>query len=188
MVLFLLINAGVLISKNETWVKAGSVSRKLQFDFSRLAASIPKGSFVFFLNPPRERRVLVWEWALPFALQEPFSSVCRDIVLLETPEDLVVLRLTMQQVYCCPLEHSWEDRKASFQDLLSRPSAVYLAVWDEGKGRLRTIPVKQEVMACLREQMRGMRFTPSMALSLLPSLIAVPPRCPAGPGRTPPAP
>ena len=175
--LFLLINAGVLISKNETWVKAGFVSRKLHLDFSHLAASIPKGSFVVFLNVPPGTGETPWftEWALPFALQEPFSSVYRDLVVLETPEG-----------YCCPVENWWEYRKASFQDLLSRSSPVYVALWDAGEGRLRTTPVKQEVMACLREQMRGMRFTRSMALSLVPSLIAAPPRCPAGSARTPP--
>jgi len=188
MVLFLLINAGVLIGKNESWVKAGSVSRKLHLDFSHLAASIPKGSFVLFLNPLHEGGGRVWQFALPFALQEPFSSVYRDLVVLETPEDLVVLKWTTRQVYCCPLEYWWEHRKASFQYLLSRSSPVYVALWDAGKGRLRTILVKQEVMACLRQQMRGLRFTQSMALSLVPSLIAVPPRCPAGSGRTPPVP
>jgi hypothetical protein len=176
-VLFLLINAGVLVGANEAWVRAGRASRRLELDFSRLAGSIPRGSFVVFVNPPRSaRRLFVWEWALPFALQEPFSLVSRDLVILETPE-----------VHWCPTEDCWwQDKRASFQDLLTRPSPVYLAFWDPGQGRLRTAGVNPEALACFRQQMRDMRFNRHTAPSLVPSLIAVPPRCPAGPGRTPP--
>jgi hypothetical protein len=175
-VLFLLINAGVLVSMNEAWVRAGRASRRLELDFSRLAGSIPKGSFVVFLNPPvAARRTYVWEGALPFAFQEPFSPVYRDLVIIETPE-----------VYCCGPADWWRRTSALFQDLLTRPSPVYLAFWDHGQGRLRTAAVNPEALACFRQQMRGVRLTPYPALSLVPSLIAVPPRCPAGPGRTPP--
>jgi hypothetical protein len=176
MVLFLLINAGVLVSMNEAWVRSGRASRRLHFDFSRLAASIPKGSFVVFLNPPvGARRLFVWDCALPSAFQEPFSPVYRDLVIIETPE-----------VYCCPAEVWWQDKRASFQDLLTRPSPVYLAFWDHGQGRLRTAGVNPEALACFRQQMRGVRVTRATALSLVPSLIAVPPKCPAGPTGTPP--
>jgi hypothetical protein len=175
-VLFLLINAGVLVSMNETWVRAGRASRRLELDFSRLAGSVPRGSFVVFLNPPvAARRTYVWEGALPFAFQEPFSPVYRDLVIVETPE-----------VYCCPTEDWWRRTRALFQDLLTRPSPVYLAFWDEGQGRLRTAAVNQEALACFRQPARDMRFTPATALSLVPSLIAVPPKCPAGPTGTPP--
>ena len=175
-VLFWLINAGVLVSVNETWVSAGGVSRRLQLDFSSLAASIPKGSFVVFPNPPvGARRLVIWDSALPFALQEPFSPAYRDLVIIETPE-----------AYGGPAEVWWQDKRASFQDLLTRPSPVYLAFWDQGQGRLRTAAVNPEALACFRQQMRGVRLTPATALSLVPSLIAVPPKCPAGPTRTPP--
>jgi hypothetical protein len=175
-VVFLLINASVLVSMNEAWVRAGRTSRKLHLDFLRLAGSVPRGSFVVFLNPPSHvRGLFVWGWALPFALQEPFSPVYRDLVIIETPE-----------VYCCPAEDWWRRTGALFQDLLTRSSPVYLALWDPGQGRLRTVPVNPEALACFRQQARDMRLTPYPALSLVPSLIAVPPKCPAGPGRTPP--
>jgi hypothetical protein len=177
-VLFLLINAGVLVSMNEAWVRSGRASRRLQLDFSRLAASIPKASFVVFLNPPvGARRLFVWDCALPYALQEPFSLVSRDLVILETPE-----------LHWCPTEDCWwQDKRASFQDLLTRPSPVYLAFWDHGQGRLRTAAVNPEALACFRQQMRGVRVTRTTALSLVPSLIAVPPHCAAGPTGTPSA-
>jgi hypothetical protein len=175
-VLFLLINARVLVSMNETWVKAWRTSRRLQLDFSRLAASIPKESFLVLVNLPTEPPGLnAWDWGLPFVLQEPFSPVSRDLVIIETPE-----------VYCCAPDGWWRKASASFQDLLTRPSPVYLAFWDHGQGRLRTAGVNPEALACFRQQMRGVRLTPATALSLVPSLIAVPPKCPAGPGRTPP--
>jgi hypothetical protein len=178
-VLFLLINAGVLVSMNEAWVKAGRASRRLELDFSRLAGSMPRGSFVVFVNPPRSAgRACVWEWALPFALQEPFSLVSRDLVILETPE-----------VHWCPTEDCWwQTRRALFQEVLTRSSPVYLAFWDHSKACLRTVPVNPEALACFRQQMRGVPLTRSTALSLVPSLIAVPPRCAAGAGRTPPVP
>jgi len=177
-VLFLLINAGVLVGANEAWVRAGRASRRLELDFSRLAGSVPRGSFVVFVNPPRSaRRTLVWEWALPFALQEPFSLVSRDLVILETPE-----------VHWCPTEDCWwQTRRTSFQEVLTRSSPVYLAFWDHRQACLRTVPVNPEALACFRQQMRDMRFNRYTALSLVPSLIAVPPRCPAGSARTPPA-
>jgi hypothetical protein len=177
-VLFLLTNASVLVSINEAWVRSGRASRRLELDFSGLAGSIPKGSFVVFASPPlAPRGQALWELALPYALQEPFSPVYRDLVIIETPE-----------VYCCEPEDWWRRTRALFQDLLTRPSPVYLAFWDEGQGRLRTVPVNPEALACFRQQARGIRFTPYTALSLVPSLIAVPPRCPAGSARTPPVP
>ena len=56
------------------WVTSGRESQRFASAVSRLAPAIPRGSIVFVSAPEWNRDGWFWSWAMPFALQPPFTS------------------------------------------------------------------------------------------------------------------
>lgn len=142
-IVFLIILYGyTLVKDNSYWVEAGAISQKARVDIEKLAETIPKGSTVIIPNIPAGYGTAhVWRWALPFALQKPFTSqdFYSNFNIIEHP-----------LLDCCPVEVWWEKRKQVINSLLSGSTDnyidLYILQWDDLKASviLRKVRIRRE--------------------------------------------
>ena len=114
-------SARALLSREQEWIHAGSVSRTVRSDITRLAGSLPAGSTVVLSGIPSDLGdAFVWQWALPYALQPPFTSanVYARLRILEPPG-----------IYCCQPRKWWQERKAVVAALVVGPADETVAIY-----------------------------------------------------------
>jgi hypothetical protein len=123
--LLLLLPLGLGLAHHQRdWVQAASLSRQFTRQAEATARQAPPGSAVVLDVPSSYGRAYLWAWALPFALEEPFSDAAlyQRHTVLERPES-----------YRCPL--CWpQDRRQAMQEVLASQGDVYL-VYLDGQGR-----------------------------------------------------
>jgi hypothetical protein len=105
------------------WNTMASVSQRAVRDVQDVARAAPEGTLLILGAPVRS-----WEWALPFAVREPFVRAdLRDRVFIISPRALS----------CCSSQWFDETREAlrRWAAGATRDSAVLLR-WDEGSGAL----------------------------------------------------
>jgi hypothetical protein len=115
------------------WNTAAAISKRITGDVQRTAAAVPRGSLLVIGAPDQGVRGVgptwLWAFALPFALQPPF-----------TPTDLTdhAFAIMPPNVYCCPRQQ-WlvHTRRAvaSWAALPEQPPAVAM-VWAASTGAL----------------------------------------------------
>src|SRR5262249_29885794 len=111
----LLVIAAVIVLQRPLaeWNTAAVISRRIVHDVEREAATTAGGTLLI-LGAPQFRtptgrwggRTFVWSWALPFAVQPPFTQtdLTERVYVIERPE-----------VYCCPLSQWFTHVRASLQ-------------------------------------------------------------------------
>ncbi len=115
------------------WVRAGQLSRDFARQAQEVAEEAPAGSTVVLDVPGTYGRAYLWAWALPFALEEPFSDsgLYRQHTVLERPE-----------AYRCPF--CWgSDRAEALRSALGGQGDVYL-VYLDGDGRAARRAIARE--------------------------------------------
>lgn len=132
LLLLLVVCALELHRADERWIAAGEVSRLVRMQLDEALRQIPAGRTVLIGGVPgTEGSVLVWKFALPFALQPPFAT--RDAYgpyqILERPE-----------LYCCPLERWWSAKRPLVAALLhgnpDETVAVTLLQWNARRQKI----------------------------------------------------
>ncbi len=109
------------------WATAGSMSRRLKEGLETLSTRIPPGSTVL-LPGVGYWPCYVWDWAVPHALEPPFSELYSRFRWVEHPE-----------LYCCP---DWdESRQPSLAAAMTTGALVVR--WDPERGE----PVLEAVSA-----------------------------------------
>lgn len=115
-----------LVKDNSDWVKAGIISQKAKVGIEKSVETIPKGSTIIISDIPASNgKSWVWRWVLPFALQKPFSNqdLYSNFQIIESPE-----------LYCCPVENWWKNKKQIIISLLSTQTEdnldLYALQWD----------------------------------------------------------
>jgi hypothetical protein len=131
-VLFLLASSSGLLRHEGPWQRAGAFSRTAREEIARVAPQIPKGSLVVLTGIPNEiGETMVWDFALPFALQRPFlgGDLYDRFRVLESPG-----------IYCCPVGEWFRARKALLGVLLAgstdEPLEVYSLHWNPRRGAI----------------------------------------------------
>ncbi|HXB56399.1 MAG TPA: hypothetical protein VN461_16615 [Vicinamibacteria bacterium] len=153
------------------WVAAGRASRAARAAMQRLLDTRPRGGLAILRGvPPRAPggfgSIRMWEFALPFALQPPFSpsDPLTSTTLLESPS-----------VYCCPLTVWWSDQRPRLQALASGPPAEGVEVtvldWDAPHN---TVTARQATITrgFLQEQLEASISGRRRAARLLDALSA----------------
>jgi hypothetical protein len=170
--------AAAFVECDGEWVAAGRASRAARAGMQRLLEVGPGGGLVIVRGvPPRVPggfgSIRMWEFALPFALQPPFSpsDPLASTTLLESPA-----------VYCCPLTVWWSDQRPRLQALALGPPAegvdVTVLDWDALHKTL-TAGHATITRAFLKEQLAASTTGRRRAARLLDALSAG-----AGPART----
>ncbi|HXG42968.1 MAG TPA: glycosyltransferase family 39 protein [Dehalococcoidia bacterium] len=113
------------------WTAAARLSREFTQRAEMTAHQAPPGSTVVLDVPGSYGRAYLWAWALPFALEEPFSDagLYDRYTVLERPE-----------TYRCPF--CWgRDRLAAIDAALASHGDIYLVYLDEGgRAAMRVVP------------------------------------------------
>ena len=114
-------------SNVSTWVASGIESQRFASAVPRLLHSAPRGSIVL-VDVPEWRNGWFWAWAMPFALQPPFTNedLYEKFKIVERPP-----------VYCCPPDQWWGAKKATLMALMDSPSpqqVTYIGFAPEGRG------------------------------------------------------
>ncbi|HKC10499.1 MAG TPA: hypothetical protein VKI41_00425 [Vicinamibacteria bacterium] len=177
--LLLCLYAPAFVECDAEWVAAGRASRAARAEMQRALDARPGAGLVILRGvPPRVPggfgSIRMWEFALPFALQPPFSpsDPLRATTLLESPSD-----------YCCPLTVWWADQRPRLQALASGPPAEAVAVtvldWDVAH---QTVTAREATITrgFLKEQLAATTSGRRRATRLLDALSAG-----AGPAPTP---
>lgn len=122
-----------------SWQAGGALSATMLRDLQREAARAPAGT-LFLLGAPESRRdafatTPVWSWALPFALQPPFSR-----------EDLTRRAVFVGPKSLYARERQWfGETRHALQTWLARtdqPPMIALD-WDPATGRLMRLPERE---------------------------------------------
>jgi hypothetical protein len=103
------------------WAQASALSRDARRGIAEAAEGMPDGSLVAITGIPNELgETMVWDFALPFALEAPFLE--RDLYarlrIIESPG-----------IYCCPAGEWFEGRKALLASLLTGSGAETLEAY-----------------------------------------------------------
>lgn len=149
------------------WVRAGDLSRDFTRQVEETAREAPSGTIIVLGVPGAYGRAYLWAWALPFALQEPFtaSDLYQDHVVLERPE-----------IYRCPF--CWgRDRAEALQAALGSRGDVHL-IYLDGNGRATRKVVDGGEWQTMTEALRSVPGGPTADgfLRLLDALKAAPSR------------
>ena len=124
------------------WAAAGTMSRKLAEGVETLSAQIPPGSTVL-LPGVGFGPAYVWEWAVPYALQPPFSQLHSRYRFIENPE-----------WYCCL---DWERiRQPALTAALT--SGSFVIRWDQTRSELVLEAVSAQRLQTLWGQAAGQPF------------------------------
>lgn len=122
---WVVLSGGILFQRTQAWGEVGEFSHQMQQGLQRLKTEVPAGSWVFVTAPDSVDGKYAWSWALPFALQPPFTQedLYARLKILETP-----------RLYCCPMPDWWSKQKQLLTMLLSpaftEPVEVYNCRWD----------------------------------------------------------
>jgi len=114
-----------LFQRTKGWTEIGEFSHLLRRGLNRLESDVPSDSWVMVTAPDSVDGKYVWNWALPFALQPPFTQedLYARLRILETPK-----------LYCCPMPDWWSKQRQLLTKLLSptfsEPAEVYNCRWD----------------------------------------------------------
>jgi hypothetical protein len=100
------------------WVASGLESHRFAAALARLPQSVPRGSVVLVSVPEFYREGWFWSWAMPFAVQSPFTGadLNQAIRIVERPP-----------TYCCPPDQWWASRKTAVKMLLDATVAQEVA-------------------------------------------------------------
>jgi hypothetical protein len=110
-----------LVQDNQAWTTAGAVSRQLRAGIAAALERTPAQSTALLSGLPiTEGDLVVWKFALPFALQPPFVE--RD---LYAGRRLLAPHGASSQ----PLEHWWRDTRGTLVTLLQGDDAQRLDMW-----------------------------------------------------------
>jgi len=116
------------------WRQAAHLSRQMRDDVQQLIRDVPEGSGIILVNTPGfERGLLVWAWATPFVLRQPFSDsdIYSRFRVLDAPSS-----------YCC----SWaQDKLPVALDFINQPVDSYVIHLDETKRLTKTHLPKDQV-------------------------------------------
>lgn len=123
----------VLRSATTAWMEATSFSETIVRDVQSVALAAPEGSLLVVDAPPHGDNpafwTWVWGWAMPFAVQPPFTE--QDLT------ERVLLISTRPEVYCCL---DWEARTeaavAAWSSREDEPPAILLQ-WDDDRRLLQ---------------------------------------------------
>ena len=142
-VLWLVFFAVSLNARNAEWVRSGRLSRAMLEGIETLTANLPNDSTILIGEGPK---ISTWylDWALPFALERPFSDVYARFRVLEPPG-----------LYCC--SNWWSAKRGIVEDVIrGRGPGPYLFRWDEPMEKfvLRKIE-SDEIEESLNERMAG---------------------------------
>ncbi len=116
---------GTLFQRTKGWGEMGELSHRMRQGLHRLKSEVPADSWVMVTAPDLVDGKYVWNWALPFALQPPFTheDLYARLRILETP-----------MLYCCPMPDWWSKQRQLLTKLLSpalsEPAEVYDCRWD----------------------------------------------------------
>ncbi len=116
-----------LAEHQSDWVAAARLSREFTQQAEVATRTAPPGSIVILDVPGNYGRAYLWAWALPFALEEPFSEsdLYGRYTVLERPE-----------TYRCPA--CWgHERLGAIDAALTGDADIYVVYLDEG-GRAAT--------------------------------------------------
>ena len=122
---------GVASSWNvSAWVASGIESKRFASALPRVLHSIPRGSVVLVDVPERRGDGWFWSWAMPFALQPPFTAedLYGEFKIVERP-----------MVYCCLPDQWWAAKKATVMALVDSPApqhVIYIISTPEHPGAL----------------------------------------------------
>jgi hypothetical protein len=110
------------------WVASGVESQRFAAALPRLLQSVPRGSPVLVDVPEGNRDGYFWAWAMPFALQPPFTSedLYDQFKIIERP-----------YVYCCLAHQWWAAKKATVTSLMEAPvpqQVTYIAFAQQNGG------------------------------------------------------
>ncbi len=110
------------------WVASGVESQRFAAALPRLLQSVPRGSPVLVDVPEGNRDGYFWAWAMPFALQPPFTSedLYDQFKIIERP-----------YVYCCLAHQWWAAKKATVTSLMEAPvpqQVTYIAFAPQNGG------------------------------------------------------
>jgi hypothetical protein len=113
-----------------TWVASGIESQRFASALPRLLQSIPRGSVVLVGVPEQRGQGWFWSWAMPFALQPPFTAddLYDEFKIVERP-----------MVYCCPPDQWWAAKKTTLMALMDSPApqqVIYIVSTPENPGTL----------------------------------------------------
>jgi hypothetical protein len=115
------------------WNATARVSQTMVRDVERELSAVPVGSLVVLDVPPegprRAAHTWLWSYALPYALQPPFT----DVDLTER-----VFVIGPPTVYCCPRSQWLEKTRANVAAWVRRAeqSPVVLLQWDAATGAM----------------------------------------------------
>lgn len=123
--LWIALFGGILFQRTKGWGEIGELSHLIRQGLHRLKSEVPADSCVMVTAPDSADGKYVWSWALPFALQPPFTQedLYARLRILETP-----------RLYCCPMPDWWSKQRQLLPKLLSptfsEPAEVYECRWD----------------------------------------------------------
>jgi hypothetical protein len=123
----LLVLYGAAITRSmRPWIENGLYSARISSELQASMRSIPPGSTVLMAIPAMRHKVYFLDFALPFALQAPFTG-----------EDLYSRFSIIEptEVYCCPPQQWWAKLRPVLLSLTpGRP--VFVVTADPGTGAL----------------------------------------------------
>ncbi len=145
--LLLLVPMGLgLADYQRDWTTAARLSRQFTQRAEQVAREAPPGAAVVLDVPGTYGRAYLWAWALPFALEQPFTDarLYGRYLVVERPES-----------YRCPF--CWpRERRAEVEALLSFPGEVYLLYLDDrGDVALRALSAEEWRERVVRLQASG---------------------------------
>lgn len=121
-----------LLLAQARWTEAGALSRRARGQLEERLSPLPAGTTLVIAGlPSSQGPLLIFKFALPFALQPPFAA--RDAYtpyrVIEAPD-----------VYCCPLRRWWQDKRGTLESLIvgdpHEPLEMALAHWNERRGEV----------------------------------------------------
>lgn len=153
-----------LVQANAEWSAAGSVSQRLRTQLAAAIASAPPTTTLLLSGLPiTEGDVVVWKFALPFALQPPF--VARD---LYAGRRVLVPHGASSQ----PLAAWWRDTQAVLTPWLHGADAerldMLLLHWNARRGELSVHPARPTRALLRRQALRALEARPEDVPALDP--------------------
>lgn len=114
------------------WTDAGALAGRARQQLEERLRPLPAGTTLVVAGlPSSQGPLLVFKFALPFALQPPFAAkdTYTPYRVIEAPD-----------VYCCPLRRWWQDKRGLLESLMvgdpQEPLELALAHWNERRGEV----------------------------------------------------
>jgi hypothetical protein len=118
---WVVLSGAILFQRTQAWGEIGEFSRQMRLGLHKLETEAPAGSWVTVTAPDSIDGKYAWNWALPFALQPPFTQedLYARLKVLETPA-----------LYCCPMPDWWSRQKPLLTELLAPAHSELVAIHD----------------------------------------------------------